>query len=297
MDFFLRTKLTDFFFKSVFALSAFLTLLISVTVLFVLGKESFLFFQQVPLSQFLFGTQWTPLLEPQSFGVLPLVGGTLLVVVLSLSLAFPLGLTVAVCLSEFAHPRIAQIIKPVLEILAGIPTVVYGLFALTFVTPFLKNIFPQIQVFNALSAALVMAIMILPMIIVLCDDALKAVPVSLKQGAYALGGSDLEVITGVLLPACGGRVVAAGMLAVSRAIGETMIVTLAAGALPQLTWNPLESIQTMTAYIVQVSLGDTPAGGIEYASLFAVGILLFFMTFVFNFLGSCLIFYGNKELE
>jgi len=256
------------------------------TVLLILGKESLDFFSQVSIFDFLFGTRWEPLLEPKSFGVLPLVSGTLLIVVGSMLLAVPAGLLIAAYLNEFAPARLRAIVKPMLEILAGIPTVVYGYFALTFITPTLKMILPEIQVFNALSAAIVVGIMILPMISSLCDEAFRAVPGDLRDGAYALGATPYEVTTQIVLPAAKSRVGASIVLAVSRAIGETMAVTLAAGATPTMTLNPLESIQTMTAYMVQVSLGDTPAGGIEYQTCFAVAALLFVMTLTMNMLGN-----------
>ena len=262
------------------------TLVTTGTVIGILGKESVAFFTEVSLLDFLFGTQWAPLLEPQSFGVLPLVAGTLWVAFGSIVLALPAGLLVAIYLSEYASQNRRAVIKPILEVLAGIPTIVYGFFALTFVTPLLQLINPETQVFNAAAGAIVVGIMILPMISSLCDDALQALPNGLREGAYALGGFRYEVILQVLLPAAGGRVGAAVVLAVSRAIGETMAVTLAAGATPTLKVHPMESIQTMTAYIVQVSLGDTPAAGVEYLTCFAVGALLFVMTFVLNIIGN-----------
>ena len=279
------SNLWGFSFRSLCTLCAALSLCITLSVIVLLAKESILFFQHVPVSEFLFGLRWEPLLEPQSFGVWPLVAGTFLIVLIAVGVALPLGLMVAICLNELLSLRHASIIKPILELLAGLPTVVYGLFALTFVTPVLQTIWPSMAVFNALSAGLVMAIMIAPMIIVLCDDALRALPSHLRFGAYALGGNQFEVVRCVLLPACWPRLLAAVLLAVSRACGETMIVALAAGALPQLTFNPLQSVQTMTSYIVQVSLGDTPAGSIEYLSAFAVGGLLFGLSFIFNSTG------------
>ena len=265
------------------------TVVVTAVVIGLLGKESISFFSQVPITDFLFGTKWEPLLEPQSFGVLPLVSGTFLIVVGSLSIALPGGLLIATYLSEYANKKTRSIIKPVLEVLAGIPTIVYGYFALTFVTPIIKIFFPDTQIFNALSGGIVVGIMILPMVSSLCDDAFRGIPKELKEGAYALGATRFEVLSQVMLPASASRVGAAGILAMSRAIGETMAVTLAAGATPQMTLNPLESIQTMTAYIVQVSLGDTPAGGIEYQTCFVVGALLFVMTFGLNIIGSRLI--------
>ena len=263
-------------------LSALLSVVTTVGIVIILTKESALFFREVPITEFLFGTRWTPLLEPRSFGVLPLVAGTFLVVIGASLIAIPVGLTTAIYLSEYASDRVRRGVKPVLEILAGIPTVVYGYFALTFITPILTQIFPQTNVFNAASASIVVGVMILPMVASLCDDALRAVPESLRQGAYALGATPMEVSAKVVVPAALSGVVASFVLALSRAVGETMAVTLAAGATPNLTANPLESIQTMTAYIVQVSLGDTPAGTVEYHTIFAVGALLFAITMVSN---------------
>lgn len=276
----------DNLFKSVLFLCVAMTLVVTVTVVFILGTESFIFFQQVSIFDFLFGIRWEPLLEPKSFGVLPLVLGTFLVVIGAIIIALPAGILIATYLSEFASEKSRSIIKPALEILAGIPTVVYGFFALTFITPLIKMVLPQTDVFNALSAAIVVGIMILPMVASLCDDGFRSLPRSLKEGAYGLGATTFEVIRYILIPASGSRIGAAVVLAVSRAVGETMAVTLAAGATPKLTINPLESIQTMTSYIVQVSMGDTPRGGIEYMTCFAVGALLFLMTFAMNFVGN-----------
>ncbi|RLA62783.1 MAG: phosphate ABC transporter permease subunit PstC [Epsilonproteobacteria bacterium] len=272
-----------------------LTVVVSGSVIVLLGKESIEFFSQVPFFDFLFGSRWEPLLEPKSFGVLPLLSGTFLIVVGSISIALPFGLLIAIYLSEFASHRFRSIIKPALEILAGIPTVVYGYFALTFVTPILKSIWPETEVFNAASAFIVVGIMILPMVTSLSDDAFRALPSSLKEGAYALGATPLEVSIQVILPAASLRVWAAVILAISRAVGETMAVSIAAGANPKLTLNPLESIQTMTAYIVQVSMGDTPQGGVEYLTCFAVAGLLFVLTWSMNALGSHFIFAKGKN--
>jgi len=258
----------------------------TLAIILVLVKEAWLFFENVGLFEFLLGTRWTPLLEPRSFGVLPLVCGTFLIVVGAALFAIPIGLASAVYLSEYASERVRSVIKPVLEVLAGIPTIVYGYFALTFVTPTLSKVFPQTQVFNAASASIVVGIMILPMIASLCDDALRAVPHSLRHGAYALAATPYEVTSRVVVPAALSGVIASFVLALSRAIGETMAVTLAAGATPRITANPLESIQTMTAYIVQVSLGDTPAGTISYQTIFAVGALLFAITLGMNVIAN-----------
>lgn len=262
------------------------SVLTTIGVIVVLGSESASFFREVPLSDFLFGTRWTPLLEPRSFGVLPLVAGTLLIVVGAALVALPLGLGSAIYMSEYASQKTRNWLKPILEVLAGVPTVVYGYFALTFITPILKSIIPQTQIFNAASASIVVGIMVLPMVASLCDDALRAVPNALREGGFALGATRMEVSTRVVLPGALSGVLASFILAASRAIGETMAVTLAAGATPKLTLNPLESIQTMTAYIVQVSLGDTPHGTIEYKTIFAVGALLFVITLGMNLLGQ-----------
>ncbi len=282
-------KKADNIIAGVLSLSVGISILTTLSVLLLLGRESFTFFQQVSIVEFLFSTDWQPLIEPKRFGVLALVSGTLIIVVFSILFALPFGILIATYLSEYASARSRSIVKPFLEILAGIPTVVYGYFALTFVTPMLAYIFPSIEVFNALSASIVVAIMILPMISSLCDDAFTSIPPSLREGGYALGATTLEVITQILMPAAGTRVLAAVVLAISRAIGETMAVTLAAGMNPHFGFNPLESVQTMTSYIIQVSLGDTPAGGLEYLSSYAVGTLLFLMTLTMNYLGTRMI--------
>ena len=251
-------------------------------IIIILFKESSGFFSHVKLTEFLFGAQWVPLFEPSSYGVLPLLWGTAIITLGAALIAIPIGLASAIYMSEYASSRVRSVIKPILELLAGIPTVVYGYFALTFVTPMLKTVLPDIQVFNALSGAIVVGIMILPMIATLSDNALRAVPDTLRQGAYALGATSFEVTSNVVLPTALSGVMASFLLAISRAIGETMAVTLAAGATPNLSLSFQESIQTMTAYIVQVSLGDTPAGGIAYQTIFAVAALLFLITLTLN---------------
>ncbi|MBV1877326.1 MAG: phosphate ABC transporter permease subunit PstC [Pseudomonadales bacterium] len=268
------------------AICALISLATTAIIIFILGKESFGFFKSVSPAEFFLGSQWTPLFEPAAYGVLPLVWGTFLITFGAALIAIPLGLASAIYLSEYASRRTRSVLKPCLELLAGIPTVVYGYLALTFVTPLLRSIFPDLQVFNALSGAIVVGIMILPMIATLSDNALKAVPDILRHGAYALGATSFEVTTKVVVPAGLSGVIAAFLLAISRAIGETMAVTLAAGATPNLSLSFLESIQTMTAYIVQVSLGDTPAGGIAYQTLFAVAALLFLITLALNLLSQ-----------
>ncbi|MGV3593367.1 MAG: phosphate ABC transporter permease subunit PstC [Gammaproteobacteria bacterium] len=259
-----------------------ISLITTVAIIALLIAESMQFFANVSPIEFFFGTRWVPLMQPQSFGVLPLLWGTIQITVGAAIIAIPLGLASAIYLSEYASDRMRAWLKPILELLAGIPTVVYGYFALTFITPLLKVFIPNIQVFNALSGAIVVGIMILPTIATLSDNALRAVPVSLRQAAYALGATSYEVTTRVVVPAGLSGVIASFLLGISRAIGETMAVTIAAGQTPNLNFSMLESIQTITAYIVQVSLGDTPSGGVAYQTLFAVATLLFFITLLIN---------------
>jgi phosphate transport system permease protein len=262
---------------------ALLSIVTTAGIIWVLATESMAFFSHVSPLEFFFGTRWAPLLEPTSFGILPLICGTFLVAGGALLVALPIGMGTGIYLSEYSQPWVRGCLKPILEVLAGIPTVVYGYFALTFITPHvLRPLIPQAEVFNAASAALVVGVMIIPTIASLCDDAFRAVPRTLREAAYALSATRLEVSTRVVVPAAMSGVVAAVLLAFARAIGETMAVTLAAGMTPKLTLNPLESIQTLTSYIVQVSLGDTPAGTIEYQTIFACGMTLFAITLTIN---------------
>lgn len=261
----------------------------TIGIILVLVRETVGFFRVVSVVEFLTETRWTPMFEPAHFGILPLVAGTVMVAIGASLVALPVGLATAIYLSEYAPDGLRRVVKPVLEVLAGIPTVVYGYFALTLVTPLLRHFVPEASVFNAASASLVMGIMIIPMVSSLSEDAMMAVPRSLREAAYALGATRLEVSTRVVVPAALSGIVASFILAISRAIGETMIVTLAAGATPRLTLNPFESIQTMTAYIVQVSLGDTPFGSIAYQSIFAVGMSLFVITLAMNVLGNLVV--------
>jgi phosphate transport system permease protein len=264
----------------------------------VLGFESFAFFRHVSPLEFLTGTRWTPLLVPRSFGVLPLVAGTAWVVGGGLFLALPVGIGSALYLSEYAPNSVRAIVKPILEVLAGIPSVVYGYFALTFITPYvLQPLIPGTETFNAASAAIVLAVMLTPTISSLCDDAFRSVPQTLRDAAYALSATRLEVSTRVVLPSARSGVVAATLLGLSRAIGETMAVALAAGMTPKMTSNPFESVQTMTAYIVQVSLGDTPAGTVEYQTIFAVGMLLFVITLSINWIAHHVLTRSGKGYE
>lgn len=258
------------------------TVLTTAGIIWVLISESYRFFSHVSLGHFLTDTQWTPLFSNKSYGILPLLSGTLLTTFIALLVALPLGITIAIYLSEYTTPRLRNLLKPALEVLAAVPTVVYGFFALTIITPFLKNFFPEMGSFNALSAGLVMGIMIIPLVASLSEDALRAVPVSLRDGAYGVGATRFQTAFKVLVPAASSGIIVSIILAISRAIGETMIVAVAAGQQPNLTFNPLQAVETITAYIVQVSLGDVPHGSLEYQTIFAAGLTLFVFTFILN---------------
>ncbi len=270
-------------------LCAAISIFTTIGIVSILVFEATLFFQEVSIVEFLTGTKWTPLFASKHFGIWPLIAGTMLTSVGAMIVALPLGLLSAIFLAEYAPPNVRRVLKPVLEVLAGIPTVVYGYFALLFVTPLLRQISDDISVFNGLSASIVMGIMILPMVSSLSQDAMLAVPRSLREGAFALGATKLEVATKVVVPAALSGIVAAFILAMSRAIGETMIVTVAAGQNPNFTLNPFVPIETMTAYIVQVSLGDAPNGTLAFRTLFAVGLSLFVITLGMNLLSQFIV--------
>jgi phosphate transport system permease protein len=281
-------KRFEFLIEWALFLCALLSVATTAGIIVVLAVETFAFLREVPITDFLFGTEWTPLFATPRFGVLPLVMGTVLVSAIAMLVALPTGLLSAIYLSEYADPRVRRVIKPVLEILAGVPTVVYGYFALLFVTPLLQRFIPGLAGFNALGPGIVMGIMILPLVSSLSEDAMQGVPRGLREGSYALGATKMQTSLRVVLPAAFSGITAAFILAASRAIGETMIVAIAAGQQPRLTWNPMVPIETMTAYIVQVSLGDTPQGTLEYRTIFAVGMLLFLGTFVLNLISAWL---------
>lgn len=272
--------------KYVLGACALISVLTTLGIAAVLVIESIPFFQSVALTEFFGDTRWTPQFSEKYFGIWALLSGTLLVTVISAVVALPVGLASAIFISEYAPDWVRKILKPGLELLAGVPTVVYGYFALTFVTPLLQAFIPGLGVYNALSAGIVVGIMIIPMVASLSEDALQAVPDSLSRAAYALGATKYETVMQVNVPAAFGGIMASFILAVSRAIGETMIVTLAAGASPKTTLDPTEAIQTMTAFIVQVSKGDTPQGTIVYQSIFAVGLVLFLITLAMNVIAN-----------
>ncbi len=269
--------------KAVLVACAAVSIATTLGIIWALFIPAFQFFQTVPVTDFLFGTQWSPLFADPEFGVLPLVAGTTVITGIACLVSLPLGLLTAMYLSEYAPDRARRILKPVLEVLAGIPTVIFGFFALEFVTQvLLQNIWPQTQVFNALSAGLVMGVMIIPTIASLSEDAMSAVPRSLREGAYALGSSKRQVTLKVVLPAALSGIVAAFVLGISRAVGETMIVAVAAGLQPNLSLNVFDGMQTMTSFIAAAGSGDQPTGSIGYQTIFAVGALLFLMTLAMN---------------
>jgi phosphate transport system permease protein len=280
-----RPRYGELAIRAVLAGCALLSVLTTVGIVFALLSPTIDFFSEVSIKEFFTGTDWSPLFSQPKFGVLPLVAGTLVVTFWALVVAIPFGFGAAVYLSEYARPRVRRVVKPVLEVLAGIPTVVYGFFALTFVTPVLQDIWPfggKPGVFNALSAGLVMGVMVLPTVASLSEDAMSAVPSGLREGAYALGAARMRVATKVVAPAALSGIVASFVLGISRAVGETMIVLIAAGGTPKLTLNPAEGMQTMTAFIASAGLGDQPTGSVGYKTIFAVGSTLFVMTFVMN---------------
>jgi phosphate transport system permease protein len=271
--------------RVVLFLAASLSVFVTGAIIYVLVSESVIFFEQVPLIDFLTDTQWTPVFEDAHFGILPLLSGTLLAAGVALLVAIPLGTVLAIYLSEFAPIPVRESIKPSLELLEGVPTVVYGYFALLFLTPIFQLFIPGLASFNVLVPGIVMGIMILPYVVSVSEDAMRAVPNVLREGAYALGFSRYQTATRVVVPAAFSGITAAFILGMSRAVGETMVVAIAAGQNPNLTINPLEGAATITAYIVQISLGDLPHGSIEYQTIFAAGIVLFLITLVFNIIG------------
>ena len=275
-------KIKEWFIEKALFLSALFSVFITIGILSVLIFETLGFFKVVSIVDFLTDTQWTPLFSEKHFGILPLFAGTFVTTIIAMAVSLPVGVITAIYLSEYASNKVRIFIKPILEILAAVPTVVYGYFALLFVTPLLQKVIPDMSGFNSLAPGIVMGIMIIPIIASLSEDAMHAVPMSLREGALALGATRFQVAIKVVLPAALSGIAASFILGISRAVGETMIVAIAAGQQPRLTLNPLVPIETVTAYIVQVSLGDTPTGTIEYSTIFAAGMSLFAVTFVLN---------------
>lgn len=274
----IKEKIIEFILRA----TALITILTTIGIIWVLLSESLEFFKEVSIIDFVTDTQWTPLFANKHFGILPLISGTILTTIIAISVSLPIGLTIAIYLSEYAPKKLKKIIKPLLEVLAAVPTVVYGFFALMVVTPFLQKLIPEMAGFNSLSAGIVMGIMIIPFISSLSEDALSAVPKSLRESSYALGATKLQTSFKVMVPAASSGIIVSVILAFSRAIGETMIVAIAAGQQPRLTFNPLVPVETITAYIVQVSLGDVQHDSLEYRTIFAAGITLFVFTFILN---------------
>lgn len=270
----------------------------TIGIVFILVTEAIAFFGGVSVWEFVTGTRWAPLFQVKEYGVLPLVSATALIATLALGLALPIGLMAAIYLSEYAPVKVRGVIKPLLEVLAGIPTVVYGFFAISFISPnIVRPLFQGDAIFNAASAAIAMSVMLIPMIVSVSEDAIRSVPSSLREGAFALGASKFHVSVWVVIPAALSGIVAAALLALARAIGETMIVTIASGGIANLSWNPLEAMQTMTAYIMQVATGDTPRGTVAYESVFAVGLLLFLFTMILSLLARVLLARFRERYE
>jgi phosphate transport system permease protein len=268
--------------------AAAVSVLTTIGIVYVLVSESVQFFQQVSIVDFLTDTQWTPLFDDAHFGIMVLISGTLVSSLVALIVAIPMGTIIAIYLSEFAHGKVREVAKPILELLGGIPTIVFGYFALLMVTPLLQKLIPSLPGFSLLSAGLVMGIMIVPYIASLSEDAMRAVPMSLREGSYALGSTRLHTALHVVVPAAFSGLAASYILAISRAVGETMILAVAAGMQPNLTWNPMEPAATITSFIVQVALGDLPHGSIGYQTIFAAGLTLILITLMFNILGQWL---------
>ncbi len=280
----LRERLIEF----VLFLAALVSVFTTVGIVYILVKESVVFFEQVPITRFLTDTQWTPLFDDAHFGIMVLLSGTLTSSAVALAIAIPLGTVIAIYLSEFAPFKLREIAKPFLELLGGVPTIVYGYFALLFVTPLLQKIYPELPGFNLLSAGIVMGIMIIPYVSSISEDAMRAVPMSLREGSYAMGATRFQTAVKVVVPAAFSGIASAYILGISRAVGETMILAVAAGMQPNLTFNPLEPAATITAYIVQVALGDLPHGSLGYQTIFAAGLTLMVFTLVCNIGGHML---------
>ena len=286
-------KLKEKIIEKALFFSAFITILTTVGIIWVLFAESFSFFKEVSILDFLTDTKWAPLYAEKHFGILPLITGTLVTTFIAVAVALPAGLTIAVYLNEYAPKNFGKSIKPMLEILAAVPTVVYGYFALIIVTPFLQKFIPSMAGFNALSPGIVMGIMIIPFVSSLSEDALRAVPNSLREAAYGMGSTRFQTSFKVLVPAASSGIISSVILALSRAIGETMIVAIAAGQQPRFTLNPLVPVETITTYIVQVSSGDVPTGSLEFKTIFAAGFSLFLLTFILNNIS----FWINKKFR
>lgn len=275
-------KLKEKIIVKILGACALVTVLTTVGIILILSLEAFSFFREVSIVEFLTSTEWTPLFTQKSYGILPLLSGTALTTLIAITVALPVGLVIAVYLNEYANKRVRKVLKPLLEILAVVPTVVYGFFALMIVTPFLRTFIPDLSGFNALSPGIVMGIMIIPFVSSLSEDALSSVPNSLRQASFGMGSTRFQTAFRVMVPAASSGIIVSAILAVSRAVGETMIVAIAAGQQPRFTFDPTVPIETITAYIIQVSMGDVPHGSTAYQTIFAAGITLFVFTFILN---------------
>lgn len=288
-----KFRLNEAIIETIIRVFTWATILVTAMIIFTLFSEASVFFRHVSLKQFFLDATWLPLFDPGRFGIWPLVVGTLSIAFYSMLVAIPLGVGSAVYLSEYAPKTVRAIIKPILEVLAGIPSIVYGFFALNYITPMLQKIVPQTEIFNIMSASIAVGMMILPMVASLSEDAMNAVPNGMRNGAYALGATKLEVARKIVMPAAKSGIVSSFILAISRAVGETMIVAIASGSKPMMTFNPFNSIQTMTGYMVATSTGELAVGSMQYQSIYAVGIVLFFMTLILNIIARQ--FVGNKR--
>ncbi|MBI5277822.1 MAG: phosphate ABC transporter permease subunit PstC [Burkholderiales bacterium] len=278
-------KRKDRIVEAILLAAACVSVFTTLAIVYILVRESLVFFSNVPLATFLSDDQWTPLFDDAHFGIRVLLAGTVSSSLVALAIAIPLGTIIAIYLSEFAGYRTRETLKPVLEMLSGVPTIIYGFFALLVVTPLIQKVYPELPTFNVLSAGIVMGIMIIPYVSSLSEDAMRAVPMSLREGAYAMGSTRFQAATRVVVPAALSGIASAYILGISRAVGETMILAVAAGMQPNLTLNPLEPAATVTSYIVQVALGDLPHGSVGYQTIFAAGLMLMLLTLMFNLLG------------
>ena len=292
-----RPRYGELVIKALLGLCALISVATTVGIIAALFLPAFEFFQDVSIVDFLTGTEWAPLFEPALFGVVPLIVGTLSVTFWAVLVAIPFGLGSAIYLSEYASARVRNVLKPMLELLAGIPTIVYGYFALTFFTPLLRDLGIQVDIFNVLAAGLVMGVMIIPTVASLAEDAMAAVPRDLRDGAFALGATRREVATRIVVPAAVSGITASFVLGISRAVGETMIVLVAAGQQPNLTFDPREAVETMSAFIAATGAGDVPTGSVEYKTIFAVGATLFLMTLILNVISIRLVERFREEYE
>lgn len=297
MKYKLKRQLTEKLIELLLFLAAASSVLITFFIVYTLVTEAFPFFKEVGLKDFLFETEWTPLFENAKYGISALVSGTLLTTTIALCVALPFGVITAVFLSEYASARVREFTKPLLELLAAVPTVVYGYFAMLLVTPFLQKIFPELSGFNALSAGLVMGIMIVPYVSSLSEDAMRAVPLSLREGSLALGASKFQTSFRVVIPSAFSGIASAFVLAISRAVGETMVVAIAAGLEPKFGFNPFGPTETLTAYIVQVSQGDLPQGSVGYRTIYVCGIVLLLFTLTFNIIGQTIRHRMEKKVK